>query len=1178
MPMRGGVWISEAELFAEEQQGGGTFDKPPADVGGGILGIGQGDPSIISNIPDFMMDENQQINGTNPLTGLPFLTDPQVPETAVTIDPTTGRDVSGAGTPAPTRKIVGEPTGLESLSDTLQTGLTPGQSIYDPSIEVTKTGLEEQEGIEQQAGEELFRAQTIYDQGRTLAQFQKRMADLNYTTIPGTDIPVFQNEQDLKAYYGGAAFSDIEKGLKSIMANLPTPELEAERISARNRAIMEKPSDMPDSELTYPNPVTGAVENVYETPAIDYRQQAGEVTRATGQQGAADFSDEEFSTAWERVARGETSIKDLGPMLRFDPVVTDLTVIDPRTGEPLVSMVLTERSKMLLEQAEIQADVKHKTRFDEFNKALEQAELTGDFSLVGQDKIETIEQRQLTLQEDMAKAELTGFYGKDETLKKQEFDRRQSQIDFDRRLAEAATTGEFYTVDKDGNRTETAIGTLAKKKYQAERNQMVIQRAFEVADRTGFMFTTEYDEADNLITIPTKDLTQAGDRFKQELEWDTARYNEWKANVDAKMTPEDLKMLEIMGTSNEGGAFFMTDKTGTRVLDEKGDPLSISMAARQLAYDIEQQDLQKTDIDARYEELKRANLEQEANALAELYGVSFIVDPVTGEKTREKVRVAIDAEKGLYEMVDVKTLATQKWESQKAVALEAELRRKLEWEGEMNFASRQLTETGRIHDTEMKERNRAAMRQEGFTERQIDEVIRSAQINEDIERSQITGVYYSPEDYEIDPDTGVRYLKSGAVGIDTYQAREQQDAKDREDRRILMEATGYLVGEDGNYVLDDQGKPMLLESARARQFQEGLAITAADDETRRINEIITASQAGTKLGIDRLDEEIRVSGIEETLERDEFNELKRRALAGEDQAAKELSERMRAAKRGETLEAFRAQTERGLGARQLTEDERAAREGESLSREELKLGQRQLTEAERAAQEREGLSRDELDFAIRQAGTGNELQRDRLEQEITESRVEQSMDEKEFAELVRRAYAGEEQSAKELSERIRAARAGESLAERQLTQEERASQQELTFRREQMQSENERAQLQAQVSMLQSILQNPYAFGALQAMQQGQLPGVGGMAVPAPTAQQQGVAGPIAALFGGGVPTTGGLQQMDPAALGILTDILGFRGISPEQLGRTSAGYTPGGRQFAPGQIFTGGLARGRRA
>ena len=189
MPYRDGQWVSEAELYAEEQQGGGTFDKPPANVGGGILGIGQGDPSIISNIPDFMMDENQQINGTNPLTGLPFLTDPQVPETAVTIDPGSGRDVSGAGTPAPKRKIVGE-TKLESVLDTpLRTGLTPGQSIYDPSIEVTKTGLEEQEGIEQQAGEELFRAPTVYDrEGGTLAQFQKRMADLNYTTLPGTDI------------------------------------------------------------------------------------------------------------------------------------------------------------------------------------------------------------------------------------------------------------------------------------------------------------------------------------------------------------------------------------------------------------------------------------------------------------------------------------------------------------------------------------------------------------------------------------------------------------------------------------------------------------------------------------------------------------------------------------------------------------------------------------------------------------------------------------------------------------------------------------------------------------------------------------------------------------------------------------------------------------------------------
>ena len=1156
MPIVNGMWVDPAELAGEEES------QKALDITTGAEGyVAPPDVTAFEGIisPDGTVGTQPAPTGRTDVA-----TDvvPVVPETIpmtegiVDIGPQ-GIDVSGAGTPAPQRDVdfpLGTPRD-EDVYMRAPKGDPLNIGIYE--------GLEEQEGIEQQARFDL------YGEDGTLAEFKTRMKNLGYTTLPGTDIAVFQNEQDLKDYYGGLASSGIKSGLESIMANLPTPEAEQGRVRARAEARAM-------GETTYVNPITGAVEQVDE-PVVDFRQQANQAALAVGQQGAADFSDEEFSNEWQRVASGDIGIKELGPLLRFDPI-TIPDVIDERTGKPLVEMRLTRRSEMLLEQAEIAASQEHATRFDEFNKALEQAELTGDFSLVGQSKIETIEARQLTLQKEIAEAELTGIYEGENTLKKQEFDRRQSQIDFDRRLAEAATTGEFYTVDKDGNRTETAIGTLAKKKYQAERNQMVIQRAFEVADRTGFMFTTEYDEADNLITIPTKDLTQAGNRFKQELEWDTARYNEWKANVDAKMTPEDLKMLEIMGTSNEGGAFFMTDKTGTRVLDEKGDPITISMAAKQLVYDIEQQNLQKTDIDNRFKELKRVNIEQEEQALAELYGVSFTIDPETGVKTRDKIQVAIDAEKGLYEMVDVKTLATQKWESQKAVALEAELRRKLEWEGEMNFASRQLVETGRIHDTEMKERNRAAMKQEGFTDRQIDEVIRSAQTNEEIERSQITGVYHHPENYEIDPETGARYLKSGAVGIPTQQARAQEDAKDLENRRILMEATGYLVGEDGNYVLDDQGKPMLLESARARQFQEGLATTAAADETRRIDEIITASQAGTQLGRDRLDEEIRASGIEETLERDEFNELKRRALAGEDQAVKELSERMRAAKRGETLEAFRAQTERGLGARQLTEDERAAREGESLSREELKLGQRQLTEAERAAQEREGLSREELDFAIRQAGTGNKLERDRLDEEIRTSGVAETMEEKEFAELKRRAYAGEEQFADELSERIRAARAGESLAERQLTQEERASQQELTFRREQMQSENERAQLQAQVSMLQSILQNPYAFGALQAIQQGQLPGVGGMAVPAPTAQQQGVAGPIAALFGGGVPTTGGLQQMDPAALGILTDILGFRGISPEQLGRTSAGYTPGGRQFAPGQIFTGGLARGRRA
>ena len=209
---------------------------------------------------------------------------------------------------------------------------------------------------------------------------------------------------------------------------------------------------------------------------------------------------------------------------------------------------------------------------------------------------------------------------------------------------------------------------------------------------------------------------------------------------------------------------------------------------------------------------------------------------------------------------------------------------------------------------------------------------------------------------------------------------------------------------------------------------------------------------------------------------------------------------------------------------------------------------------------------------------GEDIATRQLDETIRASGVAETMEVNQFEELKRRALAGETQAANELAERIRAAQAGETIAREQLTQEEVLAERELTFRREQMEAENERAQLQAQVAMLQSILQNPYAFGALQAIQQGQLPGVGGMAVPAATQQQQGVAGPIAALFGGGVPTTGGLQQMDPAALGILTDILGFRGISPQQLGQTAAGYTPGGVQFAPGQIFTGGLARGRRA
>ena len=125
--------------------------------------------------------------------------------------------------------------------------------------------------------------------------------------------------------------------------------------------------------------------------------------------------------------------------------------------------------------------------------------------------------------------------------------------------------------------------------------------------------------------------------------------------------------------------------------------------------------------------------------------------------------------------------------------------------------------------------------------------------------------------------------------------------------------------------------------------------------------------------------------------------------------------------------------------------------------------------------------------------------------------------------------------------------AEEQLAERQLTQQEQQSQREVEFRREQLEAENQRAQLQAQTAMMQTILQNPAAFGALQAMQ-------------------------------GGIPTMGQLGQLDPQALQTLTNMLGFAGgITPQQFGRASAGVTPGGMQAGPARVFAGGMPTARR-
>jgi hypothetical protein len=137
-----------------------------------------------------------------------------------------------------------------------------------------------------------------YDLQFTLQRFKNQMAELGLTEIPGTDTPAFQTLDDLTTYYGGRATTDpaaVSASLEGIMANLPT-------VQEKQWDDIAKSEARTAGEATYIDH-KGNVMPVEEPAAIDYSQQAGEVTRATGQQGAADFTDEEFSTAWETVAR-----------------------------------------------------------------------------------------------------------------------------------------------------------------------------------------------------------------------------------------------------------------------------------------------------------------------------------------------------------------------------------------------------------------------------------------------------------------------------------------------------------------------------------------------------------------------------------------------------------------------------------------------------------------------------------------------------------------------------------------------------------------------------------------------------------------------------------------------------------------------------------------------------------
>ena len=164
---------------------------------------------------------------------------------------------------------------------------------------------------------------------------------------------------------------------------------------------------------------------------------------------------------------------------------------------------------------------------------------------------------------------------------------------------------------------------------------------------------------------------------------------------------------------------------------------------------------------------------------------------------------------------------------------------------------------------------------------------------------------------------------------------------------------------------------------------------------------------------------------------------------------------------------------------------------------------------------------------------------------------------------------------KQFDEKVRVAKKAEDLRETELELERTMLASQMDLQRQQLGSQN-----------LALMLQNPAAFGALQAMQGGMMPQqLQGLGMQLPTAQQPAQAAPqtpqqgIGQFFQGGIPTLGQLGELDPQAMQTLTSMLGYSaGIRPEQLGRAAAGVTPGGMQTGPAQVFGRGLPTGRRA
>ena len=162
-------------------------------------------------------------------------------------------------------------------------------------------------------------------------------------------------------------------------------------------------------------------------------------------------------------------------------------------------------------------------------------------------------------------------------------------------------------------------------------------------------------------------------------------------------------------------------------------------------------------------------------------------------------------------------------------------------------------------------------------------------------------------------------------------------------------------------------------------------------------------------------------------------------------------------------------------------------------------------------------------------------------------------------------------AARQFDEKVRVAKKAEELRETELELERTMLESQMDLQRQQLASQN-----------LALMLQNPAAFGALQAMQGGMMPQqLGGLGLQMPTTQQPAQISPqqqVGQFFQGGIPTMGQLGQLDPQALQTLTNMLGFAGgITPQQFGRASAGVTPGGMQAGPARVFAGGMPTARR-